>query len=212
MGNPTLLGLVIVSAILTIRAKYRGPLVRVWIFKPLTMLLILWAVVSIGIAHSAVYFYLILSGLVFSLAGDVFLMLPKERFIPGLAAFLVAHLFYASAFTFQSGFGWTWWILSPLLIFGSSMLVLLLPHTGKMKIPVTLYMLVILIMVWQAWERWNRLRQGNALLAAIGAVLFLFSDSLLAWNRFRKSFKSAEVLKLGSYFTAQWMIAISVGG
>jgi len=67
-------------------------------------------------------------------------------------------------------------------------------------------------MVWQAWERWNSIGGRYALSAAVGAVLFLASDSLLAWNKFRKPVKSAEVWKLSTYFLAQWMIAMSVRG
>ena len=44
-----------------------------------------------------------LAGLLFSLVGDVSLMLPNERFIQGLVSFLVAHLCYIVAFTFESG-------------------------------------------------------------------------------------------------------------
>ena len=38
------------------------------------------------------------AALVFSLAGDVLLMLPREQFVAGLAAFLVAHLCYIVGF------------------------------------------------------------------------------------------------------------------
>ena len=41
---------------------------------------------------------LLLAALLFSLGGDVFLMLPGNYFIPGLASFLVAHLFYIALF------------------------------------------------------------------------------------------------------------------
>jgi alkylglycerol monooxygenase len=45
-----------------------------------------------------------MAALVASLAGDVFLMLPGAYFIPGLASFLVAHLFYISLF--RQGVPW----------------------------------------------------------------------------------------------------------
>ena len=38
------------------------------------------------------------AALVFGCAGDVFLMLPRDRFVPGLAAFLVGHLCYVVGF------------------------------------------------------------------------------------------------------------------
>jgi len=71
-------------------------------------------------------------------------------------------------------------------------------------------MIVILVMLWRAWERFQAVGLTSALLAAVGAALFVFSDSLLAWNRFRGPFRSAEAVKLGAYFAAQWLIACSV--
>ncbi len=77
--------------------------------------------------------------------------------------------------------------------------------------PVVVYMVVILVMAWQAWERWHQTGQSAALLAFLGAVLFLISDSALAVNRFRGGYKSAQALTLSTYFAAQWLIARSVG-
>src|SRR5512133_4105571 len=54
-------------------------------------------------ARARFYLYL-LAALVASLAGDVFLMLPGNYFIPGLASFLVAHLFYIALF--RQGVPW----------------------------------------------------------------------------------------------------------
>ena len=48
-------------------------------------------------ARSPRFQHLLVTGLAFSLAGDVFLML-KGYFIPGLASFLVAHLCYIALF------------------------------------------------------------------------------------------------------------------
>jgi len=50
-----------------------------------------------------------------------------------------------------------------------------------------------------------------ALLAAAGAVLFVLSDSALAWSRFRQPFAAAQLAVLGTYLPAQWLIALSVG-
>jgi uncharacterized membrane protein YhhN len=200
-----------VSAVLTIRAKYKGPQLHIYVFKPLTVILILAAAWMADKSLSTAYQRLILLGLLFSLSGDVFLMLPRDRFVPGLAAFLAAHLFYIAAFTDGAGFTFTGWILSAVLIVGISIAIPIVPRAGRMKPPVVLYMAVILAMTWQALELWNRMRTGHARLAAAGAVLFLISDSLLAWNRFRRPFKTAEVFKLGAYFAAQWMIAMSAG-
>jgi uncharacterized membrane protein YhhN len=83
---------------------------------------------------------------------------------------------------------------------------------GGMRVPVLIYILVILVMSGAAWERW--LSQGGAgpLLAAVGSVLFLISDTLLAVGRFREAPGYARALSLGSYYAAQLLIAMSVVG
>ena len=90
------------------------------------------------------------------------------------------------------------------------MFSILAPYLGKMKWPVVVYMVVILVMAWQAWERWSQTGQSAALLAFLGAVLFVISDSALAVNRFRGRYKSAPALILSTYFAAQWLIVRSV--
>jgi uncharacterized membrane protein YhhN len=201
--------LVILSASLHIRAEYHGPQYHVYLFKPLTMVFILLIAVQAGWPAFSRYKVAIIAGLVFSLAGDVFLMLPSDRFVAGLVSFLIAHLFYIAAFTSGMGFSFSWRAL-PCVIYGVLIFSILAPHLGEMKLPVVVYMVVILVMAWQAWERWCQTGQSGALLAFLGAVLFLISDSALAINRFRGQYKSAQALILSTYFAAQWLIARSV--
>ncbi len=79
-----------------------------------------------------------------------------------------------------------------------------------MKIPIIIYIIVIMIMVWMAIGRYHSLPTLGTSLAAIGAVLFMISDATLALNKFRKPFFSAELIVLATYFTAQWLLAVSV--
>jgi len=150
------------SASLHIHAEYHGPRRRVYLFKPLTMIFILLIALQAGKPEALLYKYAIIAGLVCSLAGDVFLMLPSDRFIAGLASFLIAHLFYIAAFASEAGFGLSLWSLAPLVIYGIVMLRILSPHLGEMKAPVLVYMMTILVMVWQAWERWSQVGQSRA--------------------------------------------------
>jgi len=71
--------------------------------------------------------------------------------------------------------------------------------------------LVILIMSGLARERHLQLELPQTLFAAYGAILFLISDALLAWNRFRMKLKSAQFLIMGTYYVAQWALAMSLG-
>jgi len=199
--------LVALSAAAHITAEYEGPRKHVYVFKPLTMVFIIAIAL---LSPSSTYKHLILAGLLFSLAGDIFLMLPSDRFLHGLISFLVAHLFYIAAFTLDGGRSPRFLTALPLLAYGGLMLYLLLPGLGKMKAPVTVYVLVILLMVWQACNRWMSTWMITGLLATAGACLFAASDSILALNRFRRPMRSAQFLILASYFAAQWLIALSV--
>ena len=202
--------LVICSGNLHVRAEYRGPRNQVYLFKPLTTILILLIAVQADTPELACYKYAIVAGLVCSLAGDIFLMLPSDQFIPGLVSFLIGHLFYIAAFTSASGFGFSWWLLAPFVVFGVVIFRILSPHLGKMRLPVVAYMAVILVMAWQACERLSRIGEIAALLASMGAVLFVVSDSTLALGRVRGRFRSARVVTLSTYYAAQWLIALSV--
>jgi uncharacterized membrane protein YhhN len=201
--------LVIVSASIHIRAEYRGPRQHIYIFKPLTMVFIL-LIAIVGQTALPFYKYMIITGLLFSLAGDIFLMLPTDRFVAGLVAFLIAHLLYIVAFVSEISV-LMWWPMIPFVIYGIVIYIMLASSLGKLKVPVLIYVVVILIMAWLAWERWSQTGQSGALLASIGAVLFIISDAILAIDRFRGAFKLSRASNLITYFAAQLLIACSIG-
>jgi uncharacterized membrane protein YhhN len=187
------------------------------VFKPLTTLLII-ALAARGESALPGYRGLVSAALVFSLAGDVFLMLPKDRFVAGLVAFLIAHLLYIAAFV-QLGAHVTAWIALPFLVYAAVLLRIVLPHVQRrLKLPVIVYAAALTVMAWQACERAWAARSATpaeivgfgGVLAAAGAVLFVASDSALAVNRFVRQFRGADALVLGTYFAAQTLIALSI--
>ncbi|MFY9611648.1 MAG: lysoplasmalogenase [Blastocatellia bacterium] len=196
--------------VLNIAALYAGYTPLVYLTKPATMLVILTlAVVETDRAPSR-YANLVLIGLACSLVGDVLLMLPSDQFVPGLVSFLVAHLFYIAAFrSGLAGFGPAWLAL-PFFAYGLAAFWILLPGLGELKLPVAVYLVVILTMAWQTAVRWNAIRDRSCLFAFAGALLFVISDSIIAFNRFHTRFYLAEALIMSTYFTAQWLIALSV--
>src|ERR1041384_5570246 len=95
--------LIAVSSLLTIVGQYRSRGL-VYVFKPLSTGLIIALALTAHEPATAQYYHLVLAGLVFSLAGDVFRMLPQDRFVAGLVSFLIAHLFYIVAFGSEVGY------------------------------------------------------------------------------------------------------------
>jgi uncharacterized membrane protein YhhN len=202
--------LVFISAAFTLYAEYYGPPKIVYLCKPFaTCCLVLLALVPKNPVPQA-YRYLIVAGMLCSLAGDVFLMLPSDKFMQGLISFLVAHLFYIAAFALSAErtalhvLAGLW-----LFLYGGLMLWWLWPTLGKMRVPVIIYMLVILLMGWTALSRYVWTQQSGSGLAALGALIFIASDSILAVNRFKGGFRLAQLLILSTYFAAQWLIALS---
>jgi len=137
-------------------------------------------------------------------------MLPKRKLFPGLASFLLAHVVYIVAFSWGARLSDCPLLVTPFLVFLVVVSVLLLPHLGRMKVPVIAYELVILVMAWRALEQWLQVESVPAFAAFLGAILFLFSDTLHGIREFVRKFRIAQALILGTYFCAQWLIALSV--
>ncbi|HQQ76737.1 MAG TPA: lysoplasmalogenase [Thermoanaerobaculia bacterium] len=198
------------AATITVAAHALGRQPVVYVFKPLSTALLLLLVAAGSSVLSSRYAAAVFGGLFFSLLGDVFLMLPSDRFRSGLFCFLLAHASYVFAFLQDSP------LATPLLPFavwiavGSAVFRVLWPGIPRrLRLPVAAYVAILLVMAGQASSRAGNLHTAPALQTAFGAALFVLSDSLLAWNRFRKPFPGAQALVHASYFTAQWLIAIA---
>jgi len=202
-----------VSAALTIGLPLASPRLA-WlgyVFTPLTMVLILGLALTAPASRPRRYRWCIVAGLIFSLAGDVLLMLPRDLFLAGLSSFLVAQVCYVAALTSDSRFA-----AKPLpfvLLGGVGVALMLVLWTGippAVRLPVLGYAAILLVMAAQAASRGLDHRTRGARAAALGAILFVASDSLLALNRFGYSIPASRVLVLAPYFAAQWLISISV--
>lgn len=187
-----------------------------YIAKPLTTLLI--AAIAWRASGDPTYRRAILAGMALSCIGDIALMLPFDAFVPGLVAFLLAHLCYIVAF--RAGFkaGRALLLSAALLaLFAGSNLVGLWPLLpGELRIPVVAYVAVLALMATlalaRAWTPRARLdpAQRGPRFAAVGAVLFVISDCTLAWDRFGGGLPAASLIVLATYYLAQYCIARSV--
>ncbi|MHC8373557.1 lysoplasmalogenase [Pseudomonas sp. MDT1-85] len=149
-------------------------------------------------------------GLIFSLVGDVLLAWPGDLFVFGLGTFLVAHLAYLKAYLSDC----RRMALLPLMIalsVGAVLLGILIANgLGSLLIPVIIYGLAISAMLWRALARLGTdVPKRSALLAAAGAVAFVFSDSVIGINRFASPFNAAPYIIILSYWLGQWGIAAS---
>ena len=190
-----------------------------WLFKPATMVFALLCIATcaspawISIQKtSKKHVYLLLAAIVFSLGGDVFLMLDGQfrlgLFIPGLISFLLAHACYIALFKTDTPWFASRRALWLIATIGAAMYAYLFTHglPAAMRIPVAVYVSVIALMAAQAWGRYQVQQDRSALLVALGASAFMFSDSILAINRFVQPLPWAAIWVLASYYVAQALI------
>ncbi|MDR9754499.1 lysoplasmalogenase [Pseudomonas sp. SZMC_28357] len=149
-------------------------------------------------------------GLIFSLLGDVLLAWPGDLFVFGLGAFLLAHLAYLKAYLSDC----RRLALLPLIVaaaVGAVLLgVLIRQGLGPLLVPVVIYGMAISAMLWRALARLGSdVPKRSALLAAGGALAFVFSDSVIGIDRFVAPFHAAPYVIILSYWLGQWAITAS---
>ena len=202
--------IIFVSAFLSIHGRYIEKRTIHYIFKPLTTILIIVYALRIALPNIMDYGYLILAGLLFSLVGDIFLMLPQNKFIEGLVSFLIAHVLFLIGFVSIGGVNFSYYIFLPYIFVGSFLYYFLFPGLKNYKISVLLYLLIIFIMSWQAFECYRVVNSVKTLYALIGTFFFIFSDFIIALNKFRYQFKSSQILILSTYYVSLVLIATSI--
>lgn len=178
--------------------------------KPLLMPLLIYYVYHTAMGRVTIQRLLVTGALIFSWIGDLLLLYPERSwsFMGGLGAFLVAQVIYTVALhksVYQKP-DIRIKPLLPILLYGTTLLIILIPQAGDLKIPVLVYSLGILAMVSSA-----RLRQGwtsneSFNLAIYGAILCVLSDSLLAIDRFAVELPLASFWVMSTYIGAQYLL------
>jgi len=158
MSTVILTLLVIISAAIHMWAEYNGPPIQIYIFKPLTTSLIIALAALAKPSINKRYKILIIIGLIFSLGGDILLMLPFDLFVPGLISFLIAHLVYIYAFKGDRPWRFAWLPTLVSFLYSAGIFMILAPGLGDMTIPVIAYIIVILTMAYMAWDQWDQNR------------------------------------------------------
>jgi uncharacterized membrane protein YhhN len=158
-------------------------------------------------------------GIVFSLAGDVFLMISLDRlFLMGLMAFLIAHICYVIGFNTPPPEVTAWSLILAVMIgLGGARLIrrIIAPLAAQgrahLRTPILVYSVVISVMLLSAVLKltdrtWNA---AAAVLVSLGALLFYASDILLAWNKYVSPIKHGRLVNIAAYHLGQ--IALIAG-
>ena len=188
--------------------------ILLWIFKPLPVgSLLFYFLYTTRQCSSSIKKHIVLA-LTFSMLGDIFLVMHGSiyYFIGGIISFLVAHLFYIASFTImknENNIALNIWycVLSLVYFFFIS---ILLPKTGVLSIPVLLYGITINVMLIFALHISILQKQNIGFMIGFGAVLFVISDSFIAWDTFYSTIKGNAWIVMATYLSAQFLLILGI--
>ena len=211
MNANLLLILVFVAAVADWAAVAKGWKKTEYIAKPATMLLLfVWLVVLSHLRGVLMWFGL---GVLFSLVGDVFLMISDRWFLAGLVAFLLAQVMYIVGLNLPLP------DVSPVVSIGLALLLgvssarvlrritggLAAKGLGRLVVPVLVSGMIITVMLLSAMLTLFRgdWKSTPSLVVSTGAILFYFSDLLLAWDRFVTPVRNGRLINMVRYHLGQ---------
>jgi uncharacterized membrane protein YhhN len=204
------------TALLDWLAVARGWTVVEFVAKPAVVLLLLGWLIVTGLTSLPLICFAL--GIFFSLLGDVSLLFSSARsssrwFMAGLGAFLLAHVAYIVGFNIPLMDAPLFWsiAIALLLAFAAARILQRLTTAlyqkglNSMARPVAFYGGIITLMLLSAFlalysPRWPTL---NSSLVALGAMLFYFSDIILAWNKFVTPIQNGRVINMVLYHLGQ---------
>lgn len=179
--------------------------------KPAVMIcLFFWLLAATRLQGNPFWFGL---GILSSLVGDVLLMISVERlFLPGLVAFLFAHIFYIAGFR-EALTATSVWSLILLVFIAVNVSRLMrrivtamrLKGETRLVLPVVIYGSVISVMLYAAMSTiydpdW---KTDAVPFVSLGAILFAASDVILAWTKFVSPLKNGRVWGIVLYHLGQ---------
>ena len=182
-----------------------------YVAKPAVMIcLFVWLYLNTGLQGRTLWFGI---GIVFSLVGDVLLMISLDRmFIFGLVVFLFAHIAYLLGFQNELMNITSWSVLLIVILSISAVRVMrrivsAIRGKGQTRLvnPVIVYSTVITVMLYAAMTTLSNpsWKAGASLLVSVGAFLFYVSDLILAWNKFVSPIKNGRILNIAAYHLGQ---------
>lgn len=181
-----------------------------YVLKPATLAAL---VVTAAIADLGTPKPWVVAALVFGLLGDIGLMLsdgqPDPPFLAGLGAFLIGHVWYIVAFLHAGVQGLE--IVSGLLIVtGIAGLALPSVLRGARRSAGRGFALIVACYA-SVLAAMTVLGAGTGVVTvAVGAVLFLISDTLIARERFVAPVLNGPLLIIVTYHLAQFLILVGL--
>lgn len=187
-----------------------------WFIKPFLIPFLLLGVYFYSDFPSKKY---LLIALTFSWIGDIVLLFADRDemyFIVGLIAFLLSHIAYILLFNKQMKLKNTknkaifWMGVTAIIMYLVVMIAVLLPSLGDLTMPVFVYALVISTMLLFAFKGFLLWHASAKWYILIGAIIFVSSDSILAFNKFYQPVVLSSFLIMITYLVAQYIIVLGI--
>nr|WP_024966471.1 lysoplasmalogenase [Pantoea sp. IMH] len=199
---------VLFSGWLYVDASYRGPQWQRWVFKPVTMLLLLALAWQAPVLNTTDY--LILFGLLATLVGDSLTLLPERRMLYATGAFFLSHLLYTICFASQMTLTFFWPIPLMVLIIGAALIATIWTKLDELRWPVCTFIGITLLMVWLTAEQYFFRPNDYSFSIMTGAALLLLANIFWLVSHYRRRFSADSALIAASYFAGHFMIVRSL--
>ena len=216
-----LLPLFFLLCLINLIAEFQGFIVLIFFTKPLllTVLAVYFFLHSEALPRPLRYY--ILAGLLWSVAGDTFLMFVENRpgyehfFLFGLGSFLITHLCYLRGFLSHPQWKKGWvaqrpWLLALFLLYLLGNSLFLWPDLpNSFKLPVLIYSAAIIAMTAAALNLKGLMASPAFTILLMGVLLFVASDSIIALNKFKSaqlSIPYPRLLIMMTYLMGQFLI------
>ncbi|HNZ43062.1 MAG TPA: lysoplasmalogenase [Bacteroidales bacterium] len=206
LANIVLLGIFLYAATGNLLAWWLSKLKWLPLTKPLLMpVLAIYYVMNAPQIH-----WILVIALFFAFLGDVFLIWPEKRwlFTGGLLSFAIMQILYIVFITVYQITIVNWSMVVSLaalgfMAIGGMIFFMLYKYLGSMKIPVVVYILLVVSVGFLCFINMTGNFNKYYLFQFIGAMFFMVSDTILAFISFRKPFPYANLLLMAMYINAQ---------
>jgi uncharacterized membrane protein YhhN len=206
-----ILVLFIIMSLAHLAAEWARSLPGRFITKPFLMLLLALYYTAAATEPNPV----LLAAIACGWMGDIFLMIPdpaktRRFFKPGLAAFLIGHVLYIAVFAaFLPRAAtvpvWGWASLAVYVAVGAIGYRLIAPHAGKM-LPAIIAYIIIVLMGASTILPLGSVNTTGAVMAMAGALIFMVSDTVNAYNKFAREIPCERLYTMSTYLGGQFLL------
>lgn len=196
------------SGWLYVDSCYRGPAWQKWLFKPVTLLLLLLLALQAPLPDPTGY--LIIAGLLASLVGDALTLLPRQRLLYAFGAYFLSHLLYSLYFTSHTSFDLYWPLPLALIIVGALLIATIWSRLEDLRMPVLAFIGITLVMVWLAGANYFSRGTDASLSEYLGAGLLLLGNVVWLVGKYRRRFSVDSAIVAACYFGGHFLIVRSL--